>query len=85
MRSSVAKVGHHLALILPESYCEEAGLSEGSFIDLDVNGDRLTIRPVHYGVGDLIARLKNPELKPTDAASQQAGDVLPAKVSTRRL
>jgi antitoxin component of MazEF toxin-antitoxin module len=85
MRSSVARMGHQLVVVLPESYCEQAGLDEGSFIDLDVNGDRLTVRPVRYGVSDLIARLKNPQASESERPEEPTPEVHAAKVSTRKL
>ena len=64
MRSQVTKVSGSLVLQLPESYCEAAGLQDGSPVDLDITDDRLTIRPVQYGVRDLLARLRPQPLEP---------------------
>jgi len=91
MRSQVVKVGHVLMVELPESFCEQAGVVEGAAIDLDVKGDQLTIRPVRFGVGDLIARIKRPGDAPgAPAASPAPAEparpaIQPAKVRTRNL
>ncbi|MEX2649758.1 MAG: AbrB/MazE/SpoVT family DNA-binding domain-containing protein [Alphaproteobacteria bacterium] len=86
MRAHIVKAGNHLVVVLPDSFCDQAGLSEGSPIDLDIDKDGLTIRPVRYGVGDLIARLTTPgageSAKPESAA---APAIAPAKVRTGSL
>jgi antitoxin component of MazEF toxin-antitoxin module len=92
MRSQVLKVGHVLMVELPESFCEQAGVTEGAAIDLDVKGEQLTIRPVRFGVGDLIARIKRPgdgpaqpSASPAASAEPEKPAIQPAKVRTRNL
>ena len=81
MRAHVVKSGNHLAVILPDSFCQESGLAEGSPIDLDIGKAGLTIRPVRYGVGDLIARL-GPKDDPTPEPAAETPVIAPARVTT---
>jgi antitoxin component of MazEF toxin-antitoxin module len=94
MRAHIIKIGHQLAVALPESFCKDAGLAEGSPIDLDVGKAQLTVRPVRYGVGDLIARIASPGAAPavpgTSAGAQAMPEpaepaIAPAKVTKRSL
>jgi antitoxin component of MazEF toxin-antitoxin module len=82
MRGHVVKSGQHLVVVLPDSFCDQTGITEGSPIDLDIAKDGLTIRPVRYGVGDLIARLTTTpgETQKIESTSQPA--IAPAKVRT---
>jgi antitoxin component of MazEF toxin-antitoxin module len=93
MRSQVVKVGHVLMVELPDSFCQQTGVVEGAPIDLDLKGDQLTIRPVRFGVGDLIARIKRPGDAPGAPSGPGGGEkaepekpaIQPAKVRTRNL
>ncbi len=84
MRAHIVKAGNHLVVVLPDSFCDQTGLSEGSPIDLDIGKDGLTIRPVRYGVGDLIARLTTPGASES-AKPESAPAIAPAKVRTGSL
>lgn len=85
MRAHVVKSGQHLVVVLPESFCQDSGLAEGSPIDLDVGKAGLTIRPVRYGVGDLIARLGSKDAPAAEPAREDAPVIAPARVTTGTL
>lgn len=85
MRAHVVKAGHQLVVVLPDSFCKDSGLSEGSPIDLDIGKAGLTVRPVRYGVGDLIARLTTPGAEAPKPGREERPTIAPAKVSTRNL
>ncbi|MGH6719849.1 MAG: AbrB/MazE/SpoVT family DNA-binding domain-containing protein [Alphaproteobacteria bacterium] len=86
MRAHIIKVGQQLAVVLPDSYCKDGGLTEGSPIDLDVGKTALTVRPVRYGVGDLIARLASPDAPPGPQPSRaEPPTIAPAKVTKHGL
>jgi antitoxin MazE len=42
----ILKWGNSLGLRIPKSFAKEAGVEEGSSVDLSLDGDRLVIRPV---------------------------------------
>jgi antitoxin MazE len=59
MRSQIAKWGNSLALRLPKSLAAEAGLSEGSPVELSVQTGKLIValgRP-KYRLADLLAQI----------------------------
>jgi antitoxin MazE len=60
MRAAISKWGNSLALRLPKSLAEDAGLSEGTMVDLHLDGDRLVIAPSRpkYRLAELLAEHK---------------------------
>jgi len=50
MRAKVVKWGDGLGLPLPESIAEEAGLVEGSVVNLDMENGELIVRVTSQGV-----------------------------------
>jgi antitoxin MazE len=56
MKITVAKWGNDLAVRLPRDVTEEIHLSEGSPVDIKVEGDALVLRPIHtrYALKDLL-------------------------------
>ena len=85
MRAQVVKSGQHLVVVLPDTFCQDNGLTEGSPIDLDIGKAGLTIHPVRYGVGDLIARLGTPDGAPSSPAPADAPAIAPARVTSAKL
>ena len=58
MESHVRRWGNSLALRIPKALAVEAGLSEGSRVELELEGDRLSVRAVRiesYSLADLLA------------------------------
>ncbi|MBM3570617.1 MAG: AbrB/MazE/SpoVT family DNA-binding domain-containing protein [Alphaproteobacteria bacterium] len=58
MHGAVARWGNSLALRLPKSVAQHAGLTEGSAVRIEVEADRLVIRPARkrYRLADLLAK-----------------------------
>lgn len=57
MLTKVQKWGNSLGFRIPKSFAEEAGVSDGSPVDLSVSDGRLVIRPIRqtrYELDDLL-------------------------------
>jgi len=46
MKTKIKKWGNSLALRIPKSFAEEAGVEEGSTVDLGVANGQILVRPV---------------------------------------
>jgi antitoxin MazE len=58
MESHVRKWGNSLALRIPKALAVEAGISEGSRVEIELEGDKLSVRAVRtegYSLTDLLA------------------------------
>jgi len=58
MESHVRKWGNSLALRIPKALAVEAGFSDGSRVEIEVDGDRLSVRAVRteaHSLADLLA------------------------------
>jgi len=56
----ILKWGNSLGLRIPKSFAKEAGVEEGSSVDLSLDGDRLVIRPVRpvrYRLAEMLSRV----------------------------
>ncbi len=56
----ILKWGNSLGLRIPKSFAKEAGVEEGSSVDLSLDGDRLIIRPVRpvsYRLSEMLSRV----------------------------
>lgn len=65
MNTKLVKWGNSLGLRIPKSFAKEAGVEEGSAVDISLEGDRLVIRPVRtarYRLADLISRVREDNL-----------------------
>lgn len=61
METNVAKWGNSLGIRIPQACVEEAGLKEGTKVDVQAHNGEIVIRPViHYCLDDLLA-LVTPE------------------------
>jgi len=61
MTTKILKWGNSLGLRIPKSFAKEAGIEEGSAVDLSLEGNRLVIKPVltrKYILSDLLARVQ---------------------------
>jgi len=57
MRTEIAKWGNSLAVRLPKQIIEQAGLTEGAAVELDVASGAVILRPTrpHYTIDELLA------------------------------
>jgi antitoxin MazE len=58
MESHVRKWGNSLALRIPKALAVEAGISEGSRVEIELEGEKLSVRAVPaeaYSLTDLLA------------------------------
>jgi len=56
----ILKWGNSLGLRIPKSFAREAGVEEGSSVDLSLDGNRLIIRPVRpvrYRLSEMLSRV----------------------------
>ena len=60
METKIRRWGNSLGLRIPSSFAREAGVGEGSAVDITVDGEVLTIRPVRqarYRLDDLLKKV----------------------------
>jgi antitoxin MazE len=65
MVTKIQKWGNSLGLRIPKSFAKEAGVKEGSAVDISVEGDRLVIRPLRserYRLSDLLSQVRKDNL-----------------------
>lgn len=60
MQTAIAKWGNSLALRLPRRIAEDAGMREGTPVDLRVDGQRLVVTPARprYRLSELLSRMR---------------------------
>jgi antitoxin MazE len=61
MVTKILKWGNSLGLRIPKSFAKEAGVEEGSAVDISLDGDRIVIRPaipVQYQLTDLVSQVR---------------------------
>ena len=59
MRARVAKWGNSLAVRLPKAAAKEAGLEEGTSVEINVSRRKLVLEPTQreYSLRELVARI----------------------------
>jgi antitoxin MazE len=65
MVTKIQKWGNSLGLRIPKSFAKEAGVEEGSAVDISIQGDRIvikTVRPTRYELDDLLSRVRKDNL-----------------------
>jgi antitoxin MazE len=79
MVTKIQKWGNSLGLRIPKSFAKEAGVEEGSAVDIFLEGDRLVIRPVRrerYRLSDLMSQVRkdniHEEISTGDAVGREA-------------
>jgi len=79
MATRIRKWGNSLGLRIPKSFAEQAGVVEGSAVDLSVEKDRIVIRPVRaerYRLQDLLDGItdenRHEEISTGDAVGREA-------------
>ncbi len=79
MVTRIQKWGNSLGLRIPKSFAAQAGVAEGSAVDLSVEKDRIVIRPVRterYRLQDLLDGVtdenRHDEISTGDAMGREA-------------
>jgi antitoxin MazE len=79
MVTKIQKWGNSLGLRIPKSFAKEAGVEEGSAVDIFLEGDRLVIRPLRhekYRLSDLLSQVRednlHEEISTGDAVGREA-------------
>ena len=71
MNAKIQKWGNSLGLRIPKSFAEEAGVEEGSEVDIAVQGGKLVVTPLRqrkYDLSDLLRQVKPDNLhRPIDS------------------
>ena len=65
MVTKIQKWGNSLGLRIPKSFAKEAGVEEGSSVDIFLEGDRLVIRPIRrkkYQLSDILSQVREDNL-----------------------
>lgn len=78
MVTKILKWGNSLGLRIPKSFAKEAGVEEGSAVDISLDGDRIVIcpvPPVQYHLADLVSQVRedniHEEISTGDAAGRE--------------
>jgi len=61
MVTKIVKWGNSLGLRIPKSFAKEAGVEEGSAVDISLDGDRIVIRPaepLRYEISNLVSEIR---------------------------
>jgi antitoxin MazE len=61
MVTKILKWGNSLGLRIPKSFAKEAGVEEGSAVDISLDGDRIVIRPAkpaRYKISNLVSEIR---------------------------
>lgn len=61
MVTKIQKWGNSLGLRIPKSFAKDAGVEEGSPVDISIDGDKLIIQPVRpskYVLKDLVSQIR---------------------------
>jgi antitoxin MazE len=61
MVTKILKWGNSLGLRIPKSFAKDAGVEEGSPVDISIDGDKLVIQPLRrskYVLKDLISQIR---------------------------
>jgi antitoxin MazE len=65
MVTKVQKWGNSLGLRIPKALAEDAGVEEGSPVDISMEGDRLVVQPIRsskYELKDLVSQIREDNL-----------------------
>jgi len=72
----ILKWGNSLGLRIPKSFAREAGVEEGSDVDISLDGDRIVIRPskpVRYRISDLASEIRADNIHEEITTGDDAG------------
>lgn len=76
MVTRILKWGNSLGLRIPKSFAKEAGVEEGSAVDISLDGDRIVIRPaskLRYRVDDLVSEIREDNIHEEIVTGDSAG------------
>jgi antitoxin MazE len=76
MVTKIQKWGNSLGLRIPKSFAEEAGVEEGSPVDISLEGDRLVVRPLRgkrYLLSNLLSQVKEENLHKEISTGEAVG------------
>ena len=76
MVTKIQKWGNSLGLRIPKSFAKEAGVEEGSAVDISIDGERLVIQPVHspaYKLRDLVSEIREDNIHEEIPAGDRVG------------
>jgi len=76
MVTKIQKWGNSLGLRIPKSFAKEAGVEEGSAVDISIRDGSLvikTVRPLRYELGDLLSEIREDNLHDEISAGQPVG------------
>jgi antitoxin MazE len=60
MKTRVQKWGNSLALRIPKSLADEAGLNDESLVEISLHDGQINIKPLyHYELTDLLAQIRD--------------------------
>jgi len=65
MVTKVQKWGNSLGLRIPKSFAKDAGVDEGSPVNISIEGDRLIVQPIRpskYELKDLVSLIREDNL-----------------------
>ena len=65
MVTKILKWGNSLGLRIPKSFAKEAGVEEGTDVDISLDGGRIVIRPakpVRYQIANLVTEIREDNL-----------------------
>jgi antitoxin MazE len=76
MVTKIQKWGNSLGLRIPKSFAKDAGVDEGSPVDISIDGNRLIVRPVRptkYELKDLVSLIREDNLHEEIPAGRRVG------------
>lgn len=63
-KAHIGKWGSSLAVRIPRAVAEQCGLSEGSAMEMEVQGGRIVMRKSSYDLADMLDRITAANLHP---------------------
>ena len=76
MVTKILKWGNSLGLRIPKAFAKEAGVDEGSPVDISLDGDRIVIRlanPARYQLKDLVSRVREDNIHEEISTDESVG------------
>ena len=76
MVTKILKWGNSLGLRIPKSLAKEAGVEEGSAVDISLDGDRIVIRPANptrYQLSNLVSQIREDNIHEEIATGDVVG------------
>ncbi len=70
----VRKWGSSLAVRIPKAIAEQWGISEGSAIEMDAQGEQVVMRKRNYDLDDLLAGVTPDNLHPEQDTGEAEGN-----------